>query len=439
MTAKASAAPTAPTIIADAICTGCGCLCDDIALHVVDGRIVEAERACELGRTWLLHDSAADVGPIANVDGRPAELNTALDRAAHILRTAKYPLVYGLGDATTEAQRMAVAIADRLGGVLDVPGGDAHGPTGVTFQGVGEVTCTLGEVRNRGDLIVIWGADPVRNQPRLFEKYLEPAGQFVPRGRQDRFVVVIDVEPTATSAAADLFVKITPHRDFEALWTLRALAQGIALDAQQVECETGVSLAAWQSLIERMKQANFGIFLYGNGLTATRGNYLNAEALLALTRDLNAHTRFTARSLQGPGNETGAENVSTWQTGFPFGVNLAQGYPRFNPGEYTAEAVLTRGETDAALLFAVDPCEHLSAAAAARLAQIPTIVIDFRAANLKSAAVAIRTSTYGLHAPGTAYRMDDVPLPLRPAITSPYPSDAAVLEELLKRLTSVNG
>lgn len=423
-------------IVADATCTGCGCLCDDIALHVADGRIVEAERACELGRAWLLQDPHVNAGPMCTVDGKPADLNTGLDRAAKILRAAKFPLVYGLSEATTAAQRAAVAIADRLGGVLDVPSGDAHGPTGVTFQGVGEVTCTLGEVRNRGDLIVIWGADPVKSQPRLFEKYLTPAGQFVPGGRQDRFVVVIDVEPTATSAAADLFVLITPHRDFEALWTLRALAQGLVLDAEYVERETGVSLAAWQSLIERMKRANFGIFMYGNGLTATRGRNLNAEALLALTRDLNAHTRFTARSLRGPGNETGAENVATWQTGFPFGVNLSRGYPRFNPGEYTAEAVLTRGEADAALVFAVDPQEHLSDAALARLAKIPTITIDFRPASWKHAAVAIRTSTYGLHAPGTAYRMDDVPLPLRPAITSPYPSDVGVLEELLKRLTT---
>lgn len=436
MSTAVPAASASLKIIADAVCTGCGCLCDDIALHVQGERIVAAERACDLGRAWLLQDTGVDRSPIALVDGKAAELDAALDRAAKILRAAKYPLIYGLGDATTDAQRLAVAIADRLGGVLDVPGGDAHGPTGVTFQGVGEVTCTLGEVRNRGDLIVIWGANPVQNQPRLFEKFLEPAGQFVPGGRKDRFVVVIDVEPTATSAAADLFVKITPHRDFEALWTLRALAQGLALDGKHVERETGVSLAAWQSLIDRMKQANFGIFLYGEGLTATRGNYLNAEALLSLTRDLNAHTRFTARSQCGPGNETGAENVSTWQTGFPFGVNLAQGYPRFNPGEYTAEAVLTRGEADAALLFAVEPVEHLSDAALARLSKIPTIVIDFRPASLKSAAVAIRTSIYGLHAPGTAYRMDDVPLPLRPATTSPYPSDAAVLQALLPQLNA---
>jgi formylmethanofuran dehydrogenase subunit B len=36
----------------------------------------------------------------------------------------------------------------------------------------------------------------------------------------------------------------------------------------------------------------------------------------------------------------------------------------------------------------------------------------------------------GISAPGTVYRMDEVPLPLRPALKSPYPSD----EEIVRRI-----
>ena len=42
------------------------------------------------------------------------------------------------------------------------------------------------------------------------------------------------------------------------------------------------------------------------------------------------------------------------------------------------------------------------------------------------------TAVTGISAPGTAYRMDEVPLPLRPALKSPYPTD----EEILKRIRS---
>ena len=35
-----------------------------------------------------------------------------------------------------------------------------------------------------------------------------------------------------------------------------------------------------------------------------------------------------------------------------------------------------------------------------------------------------------LAAPGTGYRMDEIPMPLKPAIESPYPSD----EEIVRRI-----
>ena len=61
---------------------------------------------------------------------------------------------------------------------------------------------------------------------------------------------------------------------------------------------------------------------------------------IALIRDMNKHTRFVCKPNRGAGNVTGADNVLTWRTGFPFGVNQSRGFPRFNPGEYTAADVL---------------------------------------------------------------------------------------------------
>ena len=130
-------------------------------------------------------------------------------------------------------------------------------------------------------------------------------------------------------------------------------------------------LAAWQDLMERMKRAKFGVILFGMGLTMTRGKHLNSEALLALVRDMNAYTRFVAKPMRGHGNVTGADNVVTWRTGYPFGVNLSRGYPRFNPGEYTTADMLARGEADAAMIVASDPMANFSPAAREHLAAIP--------------------------------------------------------------------
>ena len=422
-------------IVRDATCTFCGCVCDDIDLSVKDNQIVEARRACVLGKSWFFNHQL-DEEPSCKIDGQPSTVEDGVERAAQILSRAKYPIIYGLSDTTCEAQRVAVGIGDWIGGNVDTTTSVCHGPSGIAFQGVGEVTCSLGEVANRGDMIIFWGSNPAESHPRHFTKYsLMPKGMFVPRGRKDRTCVLVDVRKTKSAKAADIFIQIKPRKDFEALWTLRALAQDIDLDPRQVEDETGVPLATWQDLMDRMKRAKFGVMLFGMGLTMTRGKHLNSEALLALVRDMNAHTRFVCKPMRGHGNVTGADNVVSWRTGYPFGVNLSRGYPRFNPGEYTTSDTLARGEADAALIIASDPLSNFSQAARQRLASIPYIALDPKETpTTRGAAVSFATATYGINVPGTVYRMDDVPIPLRPAFDSPHPSDFDVLSAIEKRV-----
>src|SRR5207245_3371630 len=131
---------------------------------------------------------------------------------------------------------------------------------------------------------------------------------------------------------------------------------------------------------ERMKKCKFGMFFFGMGLSMTRGKHLNVEAALALARELNEHTRFYIKPMRGDGNVTGADNVVSWQTGYPFGVSLHRGYPRFNPGEFTTADTLPRGEADAALIVASDPMSNFSQPAREHLARLPYFHLHPKAA-----------------------------------------------------------
>src|SRR5438874_9312921 len=426
-------------VVPNATCTFCGCVCDDMELTVENNHITKAKNACVLGKAWFLNHHAEE-RPGALIDGKPATLDDAVERAAQILFKARYPIVYGLSDTTCEAQRVAVAIADRIGGCVDTTTSVCHGPSGMAFQGVGEVTCSLGEVKNRADLVIFWGSNPAESHPRHWGRYsMMPKGLFIPNGRKDRTVVIVDVRRSKSAPAADVFLQVRPRKDFEALWILRALVKGVPLTEKDCE-ETGVPLAQWQELAETMKSCKFGIIFFGMGLSMTRGKHLNVEAALALARDLNEFTKFYIKPMRGHGNVTGADNVVSWQTGYPFGVSLHRGYPRFNPGEFTTSDTLARGEADAAMIVASDPMANFSQPAREHLARIPYIALDPKeTATTRDAAVAFTTATYGINTPGTVYRMDDVPIPLRPAFESPYPSDEKVLKAIEKRIRELQG
>jgi formylmethanofuran dehydrogenase subunit B len=152
-------------------------------------------------------------------------------------------------------------------------------------------------------------------------------------------------------------------------------------------------------------------------------------------RALHQHTKFAIIPMRGHGNVAGIDNVLAWQTGYPFGVNFSLGYPRFNPGEYTVVDVLCRCEADAALVIAADPAATLPSEAVRRLKEIPTIVLDsHESETTRIARVAFTTATAGIHAEGTVYRMDNIPIRLRKVLSSPYPSDEEVISRLLSRV-----
>jgi formylmethanofuran dehydrogenase subunit B len=249
--------------------------------------------------------------------------------------------------------------------------------------------------------------------PRLFERLRLPG--------PDRELVVVDERRTATAEQADTFVELAADRDVEALWSLRALAREAPL-------ADGTPEPALGSLAARLRGCRNAAILHH------LAGHVEALALNGLVRDLDQVTHVVSVTLRHEGNAAGAEDVLAWQTGYPSAVSFAAGFPRSNPGELSAAAVLERGEADAALVVGSDPLGHLPPAAAERLRAIPVVSVDARGtATADAARVAFTTGAAGVHRPGVAHRLDGVPVPLRAPLASPRPSDEEVLAALAER------
>jgi formylmethanofuran dehydrogenase subunit B len=374
---------------------------------VADGRLAAVIRTCALGDTWFAERSG-DRPPVARVDGRAVRLDEAVDAAAAILKQARAPLVSGLGQTSCEAQRRAVAVAETIGAVVDPAGG---GAAGEAYQAIGASTATFGEIRDRAGLVVLWRADPAVTHPRLLERLrLDPAA-----------VVAVDAQRTATAGEAGEFVELEATHDFETLWALRALVGGAPLDRS--------GTPPLDRLAERLHGARHVAFIHG------ALDELAALALASLVRDLSRDRHAVTLGLREDGNARGAEDVLAWQTGFPAAVSFARGHPRAGPGELSAAALLERREVDAALVVASDPLEHLPPAAAERLRELPVVVVDARVTETSRAArVAFAAAADGIEVPGTAHRMDGMPVPLRAPLPGERPSVEDVLAAIGARL-----
>jgi formylmethanofuran dehydrogenase subunit B len=416
------------------VCSVCGCCCDDLEVKVKNGKIVEVKNACAISLSKFQNYNKERISaPMIKKNGefKECSFKEAVEEASKILAEAKYPIIYGLSLTSTEAISIAVELTEVLGGVIDNTTSVCHGPSLIGVHDIGLVTCTLGEVKNRADLIIYWGSNPVFSHPRHLARYtIFSKGKFRKK-REERKLVVVDARKTATAKMADIFIQVAPNQDYELLSALRMAVKGEEIYLEEV---AGVSIDKIEELADLMISCEFGILFFGLGLTMSLGKSRNIDAALSLVRDLNERTKFLIMPMRGHYNVTGANEVIAWQTGYPFAVDFSQGYPRYNPGETTTIDILTRGECDAALIIGSDPAAHFPVSAVKHLTKIPVITIDpHKNATTLISNIVIPTAITGIEAEGTVYRMDGVPLECKKLIEPPssLKPDKEVLSEIL--------
>jgi formylmethanofuran dehydrogenase subunit B len=419
------------TIIENVTCKFCGCLCDDIVAEVENDRIIKAKNACPNGRSMFLSYDPKPANPV--VDGMETGWEDAIQSAAEILIKAESPLIYGLSSTSTEAQKKAVELADLTGAVIDSTSSVCHFPTSMAVQMTGEPTCTLGEVKNRADLIIFWGCNPLVSHIRHFARYsVNSKGALTQGGRKDRRIVVIDVRPTDTAKMADDFIQIKPGTDYEILTALRAIVKGQDISLSNTKDIPADKLTELSTM---MKSCRYGVIFFGMGLTMTTGRKHNVSELFTLVAELNQYTRFSAMPMRGHGNVAGIDQVLTWYSGYPAAVSFARGFPQFGPGEFTSVDMLASKEADAALIIASDPGAHFPETASKYLADIPTILMSPETNCSKNLArIFLPVSCCGIDTKGTAYRMDNIPIPLKAVLKKERPSDEEILIKIIEEI-----
>jgi formylmethanofuran dehydrogenase subunit B len=478
------------SVVKSVVCPICGCLCDDLEVTVKNNEIVKMKNGCAVCEAKMVRGYKSDeriLKPMIRKDGKlvSVTMDEAVHKAAQILTDAKYPLLFGWSSATSEAQRVGVQLAEELGSTLDNCCSVCHGPSVMATQEIGIPTATLGQIRHRADLIIYWACNPWTSHPRHVERYTNfTDGRFeksewtsylqkmkatagkkkltavarqshikyhpVPRpqtctvdappqtiNKMGRKMIVFDVRKTMTAEAADYFVQVEPNKDYEIIEALRCLVNDQELDVDKVG---GVPVDYLTEVADAMVNCDFGVIFFGLGMTQSAGRFRNIEIAIALTRDLNKRTKFVISPMRGHFNVTGANVVFAWSTGYPYAIDFSQGYPQFNPGEFTAIDLLKRGDNDATLVISADPGAHFPKTAVQNMMKHPLITInpDMNAIS-RLGDVVFPTQWCGIEYEGTAYRMDHVPIMLRKVVEPPpgVPNDEELLTLILNEVRAI--
>lgn len=420
------------------VCPVCGAACDDIQVEIKDEKI-EAKNVCKMGisRFKGITSPRRLKQPLLKFGGklRPVSWDGALEIAADILASAKRPLIFIGSETSCEAHEVGLMIGEYLGATVDTI---VNGTTVMGTQEAGKVGATEGQKKNRGDLMVYWGTNPLESMPRQMSRYaVFPRGYWTKRGRFDRTIITVDPRKTLTAKASDLHVQLNPDSDYELISALLTLLHR-KTPHHSIEEITGVPIPVMEEMLNMMKNCNFGTISAGVGLSSSLGKYRNIEIAMNLVKELNNYSKFTIGVLRSHCNVAGFNQVASYMYGYPFGLDFMRGHPRYNPGEFTTVDLLREKDVDAAFVICADLLSQIPPDCAAYLAEIPLICLDtVPCPTVSISDIVLPGVMDAMECDGTFYRFDDVPIYFEPFLDSPFKftqSNEDTLKQLFEKI-----
>jgi formylmethanofuran dehydrogenase subunit B len=308
----------------------------------------------------------------ASIDGAPASLDDAAAAAARLLAHSAQPLIAGLG-ADIEGARAAIALADRVGGVIEHVHSAALLRDLNSMRETGVMLTTPGEARVRADVVLLVGDGLTETWPDLAERLLEPPAKLEGAEAKRRIVWLApaigarirgfdgNIEIWRAERGATLAVNLA---------ALRARVKNRPIANPRI-ARSALHLSALDSIAKTIKAARFGVAVW----TAGSLGALEVEMIHGLVRDLNETTRFSTLPLPPPDNGVGVLAACGWMTGFPMRTGFGSGAPLHDPWRFDAERLVASGETDCVLWISglgAPPPPWLSAVNVIALCEPPT-------------------------------------------------------------------
>jgi formylmethanofuran dehydrogenase subunit B len=403
-------------------CPFCGLVCDDLVVTPTAAGVAVEAGGCPVARVGFERATAPAGDAAPRVGGRGATLGEATAEAARLLRSARQPIIGGLGTDVGGA-RAAGRLADRCGGILDHMNSPAAIRNVLVLQDGGWITTTLSEVRNRADLLIVAGGDVVSRFPRFFERCIANRETLFTGERSCEVIFLGGTVPAGLSlpGTPPTAIPCEMPRLHEAAAVLRALISGRPL---RIEAAAGIPIATLTALAGKMKAARYGVLVWAAPEFDFPHAELTVQVLAELVKDLNREGRFACLPLGGTDGDVTADAVGLWQTGFGARTSFGQGIPDHDSYHYATARLLERGEADLLLWVSSLNPQRLPPATG-----VPTIVVGHAGMRFdREPAVFIPVGTPGVHHAGHLFRTDRVvALPLARVVNAALPSVADVL------------
>jgi formylmethanofuran dehydrogenase subunit B len=401
------------------VCTGCGCLCDDVQVQIDGSHLGQIENACAKGAAYLQAAFNPERRATSSIRGQICSPEAAIDEAARLLSKAKRRLIFGLDDSTLETQALAVDLARKLGAILDDASSFSYGPLIERIIKKDLTTCSLSEVKDKADLLLYWGANPTATHPRHLSKYTYYAyTEFNPAGWYPKVTLSsIDVRQTELTAMSNPAFRIKPRGDGE-------LISGILGESATTSAEA-------KQLAEVIKKSRFCAVFCGMGLVHSLGGEFSS--FTRMVQLLSQSMRVAVIPMIAETNMLGFNQSLHEQSSYVNQVSFAGDVSHGR--QFSILEQVNNQAADCILIVGADPFSTLPHSLLSKLEGVDIICLDhFSTLTTEVSDVVIPTAVPGVESGGNIVRLDGDSVALAEPVKNGFPTQEAILQQLLEKV-----
>lgn len=312
------------------------CVCDSI--------YGTAGSKCEPATDYLCKAATqSPASPAFYQMGQAVDLPIAIQKAAVLLRDAKYPLFKGIERLGIKAQQAVVDLCRSVNGVVDTCAfNSGRSAASLSLAREGKIEATMGEVIKRSKAILAIDCDPFKNHSR-FTKQLESRpwywiGTTKPTMLDAKWICLDQSDLDNLLVGVQAFLENKP------------LGSPIDAIAFESSCGADSVISVLKEWGKQFSAIDHITVLHDSNSEEPEFD-IQCDLVTAIVRALNEHSHVVSMDLASHFNCIGAKCVLAWSSGFPQAVDFSKGLATSFGLEFSSENIVRRKECDLVFEF----------------------------------------------------------------------------------------
>ena len=326
-------------------CPFCSLLCDDINVvntnnqyHVVNLKNKECLKKIE---SYNINKKSILYPKIFN---KPSSLTDALNKSKLLIKDSNEIGILNLG-VDMASTRSAINFASQINASFDHINSTYFFDNINVQQRTGYMSTTLAEVKNRSDVILLFGDKIIEKSLRLLERFIFPTSSlFLKKNKKKVFLI---------GQFSDKITK--PLKNNPQVTNVKIKFEQIPQLLKIVNSKEGTdNINLSKSLINKLKlslkKSRYITAIWtSSDFHKTCISDLIINSIDEFILDLNKNTRAACLPISGNHGDTTAIQTTTWLTGFPARIKNIDGFFKHDRQAYNVSKLIRNNEIDLAI------------------------------------------------------------------------------------------